>query len=187
VLSCWCIHTGVSEEAQHRARGSSAWRGALDIEVSIVPSKNGSPMEIIQRKSKDAELAKTVYVRLEQVQIPGWKDEDDQPVTSAVISQEDAPVSEKKLGGKIDSHRKTFENAWWSSGCRRAQRPALPEPVGDGGLSGAEDGRWRGTQPSSTSSPARPAGPSLTCWWPRSSRPSSTVGRWSTRPRPAPC
>jgi putative DNA primase/helicase len=117
-------HTGVSEEAQHRARGSSAWRGALDIEVSIVPSKNGSPMEIIQRKSKDAELAKTVYVRLEQVQIPGWKDEDDQPVTSAVISQEDAPVSEKKLGGKIDSHRKTFENAWWSSGCE--ERNGLP-------------------------------------------------------------
>lgn len=117
-------HTGVSEEAQHRARGSSAWRGALDIEVSIVPSKNGSPMEIIQRKSKDAELAKTVYVRLEQVQIPGWKDEDDQPVTSAVIAQEDAPVSEKKSGGKIDSHRKTFENAWWSSGCE--ERNGLP-------------------------------------------------------------
>ena len=33
-------HTGVSDEAQHRARGSSAWRGALDIEVSIVPSKD---------------------------------------------------------------------------------------------------------------------------------------------------
>jgi phage/plasmid primase-like uncharacterized protein len=117
-------HTGVSEEAQHRARGSSAWRGALDIEVSIVPSKNGSPMEIVQRKSKDAELAKTVYVKLEQVQIPGWKDEDDQPVTSAVIAQEDAPVSEKKSGGKIDSHRKTFENAWWSSGCE--ERNGLP-------------------------------------------------------------
>ena len=117
-------HTGVSEEAQHRARGSSAWRGALDIEVSIVPSKNGSPMEIIQRKSKDAELAKTVYVRLEQVQIPGWKDEDDQPVTSAVILQEDAPVSEKKSGSKIDTHRKTFENAWWSSGCE--ERNGLP-------------------------------------------------------------
>lgn len=117
-------HTGVSEEAQHRARGSSAWRGALDIEVSIVPSKNGSPMEIIQRKSKDAELAKTVYVRLEQVQIPGWKDEDDQPVTSAVILQEDAPISEKKSGSKIDTHRKTFENAWWSSGCE--ERNGLP-------------------------------------------------------------
>ena len=117
-------HTGVSEEAQHRARGSSAWRGALDIEVSIVPSKNGSPMEIIQRKSKDAELAKTVYVKLEQVQIPGWKDEDDQPVTSAVILQEDAPVSEKKSGSKIDTHRKTFENAWWSSGCE--ERNGLP-------------------------------------------------------------
>lgn len=117
-------HTGVSEEAQHRARGSSAWRGALDIEVSIVPSKNGSPMEIVQRKSKDAELAKTVYVKLEQVQIPGWRDEDDQPVTSAVIAQEDAPVSEKKSSGKIESHRKTFENAWWSSGCE--ERNGLP-------------------------------------------------------------
>ena len=30
-------HTGVSNEAQHRARGSSAWRGALDIEISVVP------------------------------------------------------------------------------------------------------------------------------------------------------
>ncbi len=51
-------HTGVNSETQHRARGSSAWRGALDIEVSIVPtSENGDPMEIIQRKSKDAELA----------------------------------------------------------------------------------------------------------------------------------
>ena len=30
-------HTGVSEEAQHRARGSSAWRGALDVEISVVP------------------------------------------------------------------------------------------------------------------------------------------------------
>ena len=117
-------HTGVSEEAQHRARGSSAWRGALDIEVSIVPSKNGSPMEIVQRKSKDAELAKTVYAKLEQVQIPGWRDEDDQPVTSAVIAQEDAPVSEKKSSGKIESHRKTFENAWWSSGCE--ERNGLP-------------------------------------------------------------
>jgi phage/plasmid primase-like uncharacterized protein len=33
-------HTGVSEEAQHRARGSSAWRGALDFEISIVPAKD---------------------------------------------------------------------------------------------------------------------------------------------------
>ena len=116
-------HTGVSDEAQHRARGSSAWRGALDIEISIVPGKNDQPMQIIQRKSKDAELAETIHVELQQVAIPGWRDEDDQQVTSAVIVQTEAPTVIKK-DSKIDSHRKTFENAWWSSGAE--ERNGLP-------------------------------------------------------------
>lgn len=116
-------HTGVSEEAQHRARGSSAWRGALDIEISIVPGKDGVPMQIVQRKSKDAELAQTVHVELQQVTIPGWYDEDNQPVTSAVIVQAQPPASPRK-DSKIDSHRKTFENAWWSSGAE--ERNGLP-------------------------------------------------------------
>ena len=116
-------HTGVAEEAQHRARGSSAWRGALDIEISIVPGKDGVPMQIVQRKSKDAELAQTVHVELQQVTIPGWYDEDNQPVTSAVIVQAQPPASPRK-DSKIDSHRKTFENAWWASGAE--ERNGLP-------------------------------------------------------------
>jgi phage/plasmid primase-like uncharacterized protein len=108
-------HTGVSDEAQHRARGSSAWRGALDIEISIVPGKEGVPMQIVQRKSKDAELAETIYVELQQVAIPGWRDEDNQQVTSAVIVQAEAPTAPKKES-KLDAHRKTFENAWWGTG-----------------------------------------------------------------------
>ena len=116
-------HTGVAEEAQHRARGSSAWRGALDIEISIVPGKDGVPMQIVQRKSKDAELAQTVHVELQQVTIPGWYDEDQHPVTSAVIVQAQAPTAARK-DSKIDSHRKTFENAWWASGAE--ERNGLP-------------------------------------------------------------
>ena len=116
-------HTGVSEEAQHRARGSSAWRGALDIEISIVPGKEGVPMQIVQRKSKDAEMAETIHVELQQVAIPGWMDEDNQQVTSAVIVQAQAPTSTKK-DSKIENHRKTFENAWWSSGAE--ERNGLP-------------------------------------------------------------
>lgn len=116
-------HTGVSEEAQHRARGSSAWRGALDIEISIVPGKDDKPMEIVQRKSKDAEMAETVFVSLHQVTIPGWYDEDNQPVTSAVVVQAQAPAEAKK-DSKIDNHRKTFENAWWASGAE--ERNGLP-------------------------------------------------------------
>src|SRR5574343_1125251 len=116
-------HTGVSEEAQHRARGSSAWRGALDIEISIVPGKDGVPMQIVQRKSKDAELAETVHVELQQVTIPGWYDEDNQPGKSAVIVT-GQPTASTKKDSKIDSHRKTFENAWWSSGAE--ERNGLP-------------------------------------------------------------
>ena len=117
-FSCTVIlvhHTGVSEEAQHRARGSSAWRGALDIEISIIPGKPGVPMQIVQRKSKDAELAETVHVELLQVTIPGWLDEDNQPVTSAAVVPVDAPVSTKKDSESAKDIRK-FTNAWWASG-----------------------------------------------------------------------
>jgi hypothetical protein len=107
-------HTGVSEEAQHRARGSSAWRGALDIEISIVPASPNQPMQIVQRKSKDAELAGTVFVELQQVTIPGWYDEDNQPVTSAVIIQAQAPKLIKKES-KFSSEIRVLENAWWAT------------------------------------------------------------------------
>ena len=108
-------HTGVSDEAQHRARGSSAWRGALDIEISIVPGKDGGPIQIVQRKSKDAELAEPIYAELTSVTIPGWFDEDEQAVTSAIVSLVEAPVAAKKES-KVETLRKQFEAAWWASG-----------------------------------------------------------------------
>jgi hypothetical protein len=117
-------HTGVAEEAQHRARGSSAWRGALDIEISVVPGKDGAPMQIVQRKSKDAELAQPIYVELQQVAIPGWYDEDGQPVTSAVVVPAEAVGTASRKESKIEGHRKVFENAWWASGSE--ERNGLP-------------------------------------------------------------
>lgn len=109
-------HTGVSEEAQHRARGSSAWRGALDIEISVVPGDENKPMEIIQRKNKDAELAQTVFARLEQVSINGWIDEDGEQVTSAVLSQDDAPIKVSKHDKKLNEHMSTLKRAWFDAG-----------------------------------------------------------------------
>jgi hypothetical protein len=113
-------HTGVSEDAQHRARGSSAWKGALDIEISVVPSKKGGPMEIIQRKSKDAELVDSVHLEIVSVAIPGWIDDDGEPVTSAVVVKADAPVAVAKES-KLDKHRKMFENAWFASDAEERQ------------------------------------------------------------------
>lgn len=105
-------HTGVSNEAQHRARGSSAWRGALDIEISVVP---GDTIEIVQRKSKDAEEAVPVFAELQSVPIKGWMDEDGDQVTSAVLVAGQEPVKAKK-DSPLARHQKTFENAWWDSG-----------------------------------------------------------------------
>jgi hypothetical protein len=104
-------HTGVSEEAQHRARGSSAWRGALDVEISVVP---GDVIQLIQRKSKDAEIPDPVNVRIQGVQIPGWIDEDGEPVTSGVMVEADTAAM--NVNGKLAQHRNQFESAWESSG-----------------------------------------------------------------------
>jgi hypothetical protein len=109
-------HTGVSEEAQHRARGSSAWRGALDIEISIVPAKDGQPLEIVQRKQKDGELAEPLYARIEGLVIPDWFDEDGEPVKSATLVLVDAPVRATASDKVLAKHCKLFEDAWLKVG-----------------------------------------------------------------------
>jgi phage/plasmid primase-like uncharacterized protein len=108
-------HTGVNEEAQHRARGSSAWRGALDIEISIQPpSAKGGPISIIQRKSKDAELSEPVFVELVQQEVPGWVDEDGEVVKSAVIIQSNGPS--KKADKKETEAMSSLKSAWYATG-----------------------------------------------------------------------
>lgn len=121
-------HTGVSEEAQHRARGSSAWRGALDIEISIIPAKDQAPMQIVQRKAKDSELAQDVFSRLHGVEIEGWIDEDGEQVTSAIIEIVDKPLSDNadNTNNKLSRHKKLFTNAWEKCGMEtRSGQPYL--------------------------------------------------------------
>ena len=109
-------HTGVSDEAQHRARGSSAWRGALDIEISVVPGSDTKPVEIRQRKAKDSEEADSIYVTLDSLAIDGWLDEDGEPVTTAVLASAEKPKAGRKET-EITEHLKRIESAWFSSGC----------------------------------------------------------------------
>ena len=128
-------HTGVSEEAQHRARGSSAWRGALDIEISVTPSKiEGEPLEIAQKKSKDAELAQSVYARLQSIDVPGWLDEDGEQVTTAIV-EIDAAYEPKKGGDnsskpataadkKLHEYKDCVRGAWRDTG--RELRDGFP-------------------------------------------------------------
>lgn len=119
-------HTGVSDMAQHRARGSSAWRGALDVEISIVPGTDGNPIEIIQRKNKDAEQAPDMFCRLDSVAINGWYDEEGEPVSSAIVCQVDASEKQEKAKApsKLDKHRKLIERAFWHGGAE--EREEMP-------------------------------------------------------------
>jgi hypothetical protein len=81
-------------------------------------------MEIIQRKSKDAELAQTIYCELKGHIIPGWFDEDGEPVSSAVVElTEGTPKTEKK-DSKLAQFIKTFERAWWHGGAE--ERDGMP-------------------------------------------------------------
>ena len=79
-------HTGVSDEAQHRGRGSTAWKAACDI-VNKVSREGADPVTIhlSQDKAKDSEQSKPLAVRIQQVVIDGWKDEDGYACTSGVI------------------------------------------------------------------------------------------------------
>ena len=112
-------HTGNSDEAQHRARGSSAWRGALDIEISVVPPKGkGGATKIIQRKSKDAELAPHVCIELKGVYIPGWFDDEGEQISSAVpiITECDGSDDSERADAKTAAAIVQIQDAWRSTG-----------------------------------------------------------------------
>lgn len=122
-------HTGVSEEAQHRARGSSAWKGALDLEFSVVPGSEESPLELIQRKAKDSELCPPMAFEIQTHELD-WIDEDGEKVKSAVLVP--AEKSEKvRVDKKAHEDRRLLEKAWWWSGaelqndCPHISRSAL--------------------------------------------------------------
>lgn len=112
-------HTGVSEETQNRARGSSAWRGAVDIEIGISPYKSNNTIKVTQTKSKDSDNADQIFVKLDKVNINGWFDEDGEQVSSAVVMPSDKgddQAPDDRGSKKLDQHKRTMEKAWWATG-----------------------------------------------------------------------
>lgn len=77
-------HTGVSENAQERARGSSAWRGAMDIELMVKGDESGL-ISLMQTKNKDSERQGALDFELVTVNVPGWFDEDGEQITTKVM------------------------------------------------------------------------------------------------------
>jgi hypothetical protein len=105
-------HTGNSETAQHRARGSSAWRAALDVEISVQVVNGVRVLE--QTKNKDAQAAKPKAFELEPVTIDGWQDDDGEPVTSAIASPAEPPTKKQPVT-KLEAHKAMFSAAWFAT------------------------------------------------------------------------
>jgi len=112
-------HTGLAADAQHRARGSSAWRGTLDIEVSVKPPSSARPISILQKKMKDAEQAQSRFFKLQPVSINGWFRENGQPITSVVLVETERPSKQASRKPNIlDRSKKRLEGCWLADGNR---------------------------------------------------------------------
>lgn len=106
-------HTGVSGEAQKRARGSSAWKAAMDVEFCISPQDGA--VELSQLKAKDGRAMDPWCFELKEIPLDGMHDEDGDQVTSAVISPTEAEDKPKK-DSISDKHMREFVNAFWFIG-----------------------------------------------------------------------
>lgn len=109
-------HTGLADDAQHRARGSSAWKGALDVEINISPGAKGEPFQLIQKKVKDDEEQEPVWMKLETTPLEGWYDDDGEQIYSSVAVEAEISSQEKKINSKLAEFKKLFERAWFASG-----------------------------------------------------------------------
>jgi hypothetical protein len=108
-------HTGHGAESKQRARGSSAWRGALD--ASILVSGTTSEITITCTKMKDAQAPADLHGCLAPVDL-GWFDEDGQSLPGAVFEM--FPPGDLRnpqpKGDKLADHRKSLERAWFAGG-----------------------------------------------------------------------
>lgn len=106
-------HVAHSADSKHRARGSSAWRGALDTSI-LVAYENDETIRVTCTKMKDAEEPSDIFGELQKVDL-GWLDEDGEPLTGAAFVQKDYEP-QKKTSSPFEKHRKAFEQAWFACG-----------------------------------------------------------------------
>jgi hypothetical protein len=108
-------HTGHGAESKQRARGSSAWRGALD--ASILVSGTTTEITLTCTKMKDAQAPSDLHGCLAPVDL-GWFDEDGQSLPGAVFEM--FPPGDLRnpqpKGDKLADHRRALERAWFAGG-----------------------------------------------------------------------
>lgn len=104
-------HVGNNEEAQNRARGSSAIKATMDAQISLKKSGDNI-IEIKCTKMKDALEPEPFFGTLEAVDL-GWVDEDGENQPGAVFVMSDHEPIEKD---PLHKDKKIIESAWCWSG-----------------------------------------------------------------------
>ena len=108
-------HTGVSKDAEGRARGSSSLNAA--IETSICITNEDGYLTLNQTKQRDIEKLPPFSVHLRGATIEGWFDEDGEPVRSAVV--ESIEEAERDMPEILPAGEEMtiLADAWLWSGC----------------------------------------------------------------------
>lgn len=110
-------HTGNAAEAQQRARGSSAWRGALDVEIGVQPPPAGESAIVVSLlKMRDADPVPPVCVKLQRIDLSGWVDEDGEQVTSAVLVEGGSVPQKGRPAKPVEEKKKWWRSAWLAHG-----------------------------------------------------------------------
>lgn len=110
-------HVGHQAE-KVRARGSSAWRAAVDTSIAVMRSKDDDKLiEISCTKMKDAQDPAPIYGRLERVDL-NWADEDGEVIYGAVFAIEDVTPVTQQPESQFRSEIRKFSNAWWRAGAQ---------------------------------------------------------------------
>ena len=88
-------HTGLSPDAQKRARGSSVFKGALDVELFL--SRENSVLTIEMTKAKDFEEASPMKLVMHKVEVPDYFRSDGTPDTTCVLLTPDESIEANLL------------------------------------------------------------------------------------------
>lgn len=127
-------HTGLNPDAKNRARGSSAWRGAMDMETRISCATGSDLISIAVTKAKNSlQPEKTLKKKVFELG-PDWRDQYGRPVTTLVLEdcdgteEDDAPRpalskaehrglqtwrdAAKQAGKEIDGHLGVHVEDW---------------------------------------------------------------------------
>ena len=108
-------HTGVSKDAEGRARGSSSLNAA--IETAICVTNEQGYLTLNQTKQRDIEKLEPIQVHLRGAAIDGWFDEDGEPVTSAVVESIEEAEHDMPEVLPAGEEMTILTDAWLWSGC----------------------------------------------------------------------